>query len=77
MTPSHTRYITSEFANSYLACSKPSGVRPFSRLAKQLSIMSDEKAGVYRTAYMGVVALRYKGTQVYLVPREGPSSSYV
>ena len=38
--------------------------------------MDDEKAGVFRTAYMGVVAVKVRGTQVYLVPREGPSFNY-
>ena len=53
-----------------------SGSVPFIRLANELHIMSDEKAGVYRTAYMGVVAVQTKGTQLYLVPRSGPSFVY-
>lgn len=48
----------------------------FVRLAMQLNIMHDEKAGVYRTAYMGVVAVRHRGTQLYIVPRIGPSFDY-
>lgn len=42
----------------------------------KLHIMQDEKAGVYRTAYMGVVAVRHHGTQLYIVPRIGPSFDY-
>lgn len=38
--------------------------------------MEDEKAGVYRTAYMGVVSVRHQGTQLYIVPRNGPSFDY-
>lgn len=53
-----------------------SGSVPFTKLANALHIMSDEKAGVYRTAYMGVVAVQTKGTQLYLVPRSGPSFVY-
>ena len=48
----------------------------FLRIAMQLHIMQDEKAGVYRTAYMGVVSVRHKGTQLYIVPRVGPSFDY-
>ena len=32
-------------------------LKAFKRIAKQLGIMDDEKAGVPRTAYMGVVTL--------------------
>lgn len=59
-----------------VSCSGFSGSVPFTKLANELHIMSDEKAGVYRTAYMGVVAVQTKGTQVYLVPRTGPSFIY-
>ena len=38
--------------------------------------MTDEKAGVWRTAYMKVVAVKYQGTQVYLVPMGGPNFNY-
>ena len=39
--------------------------------------MKDDKAGVYRTAYMKVVAVKYEGTQLYLVPENGPNFDYV
>lgn len=46
-------------------------------LAKALHIMTDDKAGVYRTAYMKVIAVKYEGTQLYLVPGSGPNFDYV
>ncbi|KAK8825671.1 hypothetical protein WA577_000842 [Blastocystis sp. JDR] len=52
------------------------GPAAFRRIARALGIMEDEKAGVFRTAYMGVVAVKYRGSQLYLVPREGPSFRY-
>ena len=44
--------------------------------ARLLRLMTDEKAGVWRTAYMKVVAVKYQGTQVYLVPSDGPNFDY-
>lgn len=40
----------------------------FTSIANRLGIMSDFKAGVPRTAYMGVVTLWWKGTRVFVVP---------
>lgn len=53
-----------------------SGPAAFKRIARELRIMEDEKAGVFRTAYMGVVAVKHRGSQLYLVPRDGPSFHY-
>ncbi|CAM9649000.1 unnamed protein product [Scytosiphon promiscuus] len=44
--------------------------RDFVALAGRLGIMSDTKASIPRTAYMGVVPLWVGDTQVYLAPRE-------
>lgn len=43
----------------------------FAVLARQLHLMSDEKAGVPRTAYKGIVETRPHGTDklLFLVPR--------
>ncbi len=38
--------------------------------------MSDYSSKVPRTAYMGVVSVRHQGTQLYIVPRNGPSFDY-
>mmetsp|Transcript_49232 Transcript_49232/g.120016 ORF Transcript_49232/g.120016 Transcript_49232/m.120016 type:complete len:309 (+) Transcript_49232:152-1078(+) len=44
----------------------------FMVMADQLGIMSDEKAGVPRTGYLGVVTLRGKGgSQLYVAPEQG------
>eukprot|EP00940_MAST-03C_sp_MAST-3C-sp2_P003385 g3385.t1 len=45
----------------------------FKNIAKALGIMSDEKAGVPRTAYNGVVSVRRKGGDrwLFIVPKEG------
>ena len=43
--------------------------REFESLAAQLWIMKDSKAGVPRTAYMGVVSLWVGETKVHLAPR--------
>ena len=59
-----------------ISSSFSSGPAAFRRIARALGIMEDEKAGVFRTAYMGVVAVKYRGSQLYLVPREGPSFRY-
>lgn len=59
-----------------ISSSFSSGSAAFRRIARALGIMEDEKAGVFRTAYMGVVAVKYRGSQLYLVPREGPSFRY-
>ncbi|XP_052236937.1 alpha-1,3-mannosyl-glycoprotein 2-beta-N-acetylglucosaminyltransferase-like isoform X2 [Dreissena polymorpha] len=40
----------------------------FKDIAKQLGIMDDFKAGVERTAYMGVVSFTYKGQRVNVAP---------
>ena len=46
-----------------------SSEKEFQALAKQLGVMQDFKAGVPRTAYMGVVSLWVGNTKVYLAPR--------
>ena len=38
-------------------------------LARRLEIMEDEKEGVWRTAYMGVVPLWYSGRKLYVAPQ--------
>jgi alpha-1,3-mannosyl-glycoprotein beta-1,2-N-acetylglucosaminyltransferase len=43
----------------------------FKKIAKRLGIMQDEKAGVPRTAYMGVVTIKYRGYRLYITPRGG------
>jgi alpha-1,3-mannosyl-glycoprotein beta-1,2-N-acetylglucosaminyltransferase len=44
-------------------------IAEFARIAKELDAMSDEKAGVPRTAYMGVVTLWHKYRRVHVAPR--------
>ena len=44
-------------------------LKAFKRIAKQLGIMDDEKAGVPRTAYMGVVTIKFNGHRVHIAPR--------
>eukprot|EP00904_Undaria_pinnatifida_P006240 jgi/Undpi1/2746/HiC_scaffold_14.g06124.m1 len=46
-----------------------SSEKEFQALARQLGVMQDFKAGVPRTAYMGVVSLWVGNTKVYLAPR--------
>ena len=47
-----------------------SSLKEFARLAKQLHLMTDEKAGVPRTAYKGIVETRPHGDKIlFLVPR--------
>ena len=46
-------------------------LKAFKRIAKQLGIMDDEKAGVPRTAYMGVVTINYNGHLAHIAPRGG------
>ena len=46
-----------------------SGLRDFAKKAQQLGIMTDEKAGVPRTAYKGVVETWREDLKVYLVPK--------
>ena len=47
-------------------------LKQFATLAKQLHLMEDEKAGVARTAYKGIVETRPLGDKLlFLVPREG------
>jgi alpha-1,3-mannosyl-glycoprotein beta-1,2-N-acetylglucosaminyltransferase len=50
----------------------------FKRLAKQLSIMDDEKAGIPRTAYRGVVEIRPFGDCILFLtpPLEGLKSAF-
>lgn len=45
-----------------------SGERAFSALARELGVMSDFKAGVPRTGYMGVVSVWVHDTKVHLAP---------
>lgn len=45
-------------------------------IARKMRLMEDEKAGVRRTAYMNVVAVKHKGTQVYIVNRKGMNFKY-
>ena len=54
------------------------GPNGFERLAKTLSIMSDEKAMVPRTAYEGIVIiwLNNAQTKLMLVPRNPPTKNY-
>jgi alpha-1,3-mannosyl-glycoprotein beta-1,2-N-acetylglucosaminyltransferase len=41
----------------------------FVSLAKPLHIFSDDKAGVFRSSYKGIVRIYFRGKQVYLVPQ--------
>lgn len=43
----------------------------FKRIAERLGIMSDEKAGVPRTAYLGVITLSRPGLTLYVAPASG------
>ena len=45
-----------------------SGEREFEALARQLGVMFDFKAGVPRTAYMGVVSVWEGKTKVHVAP---------
>ncbi|PRP75643.1 alpha-1,3-mannosyl-glycoprotein 2-beta-N-acetylglucosaminyltransferase-like isoform 1 [Planoprotostelium fungivorum] len=45
-------------------------MRDFTGLAQRLGIMDDEKDGVRRTAYKGIIHLRHKGSLLLLVPRD-------
>lgn len=45
-----------------------SGQKVFSALARELGVMSDFKAGVPRTGYMGVVSVWTRDTKVHLAP---------
>jgi hypothetical protein len=40
----------------------------FVRIANFLRIMDDEKAGIFRTAYHGVVTFRRRGRQIFIAP---------
>lgn len=44
------------------------GIKEFQRFAKQLGIMDDEKSGVPRTGYRGVVEFWRDDLKVYVVP---------
>eukprot|EP01137_Pigoraptor_chileana_P009221 Opistho-2@57150 len=41
----------------------------FERIANQLGLMSDRKAGVPRMAYNGVVSIAFRGTRLHIAPR--------
>eukprot|EP00802_Teleaulax_amphioxeia_P015419 Tamp_15509.p1 GENE.Tamp_15509~~Tamp_15509.p1 ORF type:complete len:308 (+),score=62.90 Tamp_15509:454-1377(+) len=43
----------------------------FRAVANRLGLMDDEKAGVPRTAYLGIVTLFWKGHYLYIAPRDG------
>lgn len=43
----------------------------FKNIAKELGIMDDFKAGVERTAYLGVVSVSYNGQRVHVAPTQG------
>lgn len=45
------------------------GDQDFEAIAKGLGVMWDIKAGVPRTAYMGIVTFWYKDTEVYIAPK--------
>lgn len=47
------------------------GFAAFRTLARELGIMTDEKAGVPRTAYYGIVTVRVNGVRVFLVDAFG------
>jgi hypothetical protein len=40
-------------------------------VANRLGIMDDEKAGVPRTAYMGIVTIFWKGHYLHIAPADG------
>lgn len=48
----------------------------FTKIAKQIGIMSDFKSGVARTAYNGTVTFFYKNTRVFLVPDRSKIPKY-
>lgn len=49
-----------------------SKTQEYESIARQLGIMADIKAGVPRTAYMGIVTLSWKGTRVFVTPEAIP-----
>ena len=51
-------------------------IHSFERLAKQLHIMDDEKAGVRRTAYGGVVTLHKEGARIFVAPRVSQNDEF-
>jgi len=53
-----------------------SGKKDFERIAKQLAIMSDFKAGVPRCGYYGVVQTQVGSTRVFLTPPDPRSWEY-
>lgn len=55
---------------------RDSRYRGFVDIARKMKLMEDEKAGVRRTAYMNVVAVKYMGTQVYIVNHRGMNFDY-
>ena len=48
----------------------------FERLAITLHIMDDEKAGVRRTAYGGVVTLHKEGARIFVAPRVSQNDEF-
>eukprot|EP00039_Didymoeca_costata_P015567 m.267853 g.267853 ORF g.267853 m.267853 type:complete len:456 (+) comp16251_c0_seq4:205-1572(+) len=40
----------------------------FTRIARDFKIMEDDKDGILRTGYMGVVSIRYKGCLLHIAP---------
>ena len=53
------------------------GPRSFPALAKKLGVMDNEKAGVPRGAYRGVVAFRRGPTTVFLAPHMEQIRAYM
>jgi len=49
----------------------------YARTANRLGVMDNIKAGVPRTAYMGIVSFWKGETKVHLVPQDGPSTDRV
>ena len=45
-----------------------SSMPDFARIANYLHIMNDEKAGVPRTAYHGIVSIRRKNKLIFIAP---------
>lgn len=46
------------------------GFSDYELISKRLGVMTDVKAGVPRTAYMGVVSLWKGDTRVFIVPHD-------
>ena len=52
-----------------------SGLSQYEQVAKSLGIMTDIKDGIPRGAYRGIVPIRFRGAQVYIVPKSIPPLS--